>query len=157
METKRRTRSRAPQTAFWDTSGIVPLCCYQQQTTQAHSTARTYARQVAWWATAVEAVSSFNRLHRERALTAQGRQQALIRLDYLRRRWHEVQPSDELRDEAERLLGSHHLRAADALQLAAALTWSGRNRRGRCFVGADGNLANAAEAEGFTVIRLLSR
>jgi predicted nucleic acid-binding protein len=155
METRRRTRSRAPQTAFWDTSGIVPLCCFQAQTTQAHRTARTYARHVAWWATAVEAVSSFNRLQRERALTAQGRQQALARLEYLRRRWHEVQPSDELRDEAERLLGAHSLRAADALQLSAALTWCGRSPRGRCFVRADGNLASAAESEGFTVIRLL--
>ena len=114
-----------------------------------------YARQVTWWATAVEAVSSFNRLLREQALTAAGRQQALTRLAYLRQRWNEVQPSDEVRNEAERLLGVHKLRAGDALQLSAALVWCGQKAHGRPFIGADGDLARAAEAEGFTVILLL--
>lgn len=155
MEGKRPTKSRAPLTAFWDTSAIVPLCCFQPQTSRANRTGRLYARQVTWWATAVEAVSSFNRLLREGALTAAGRQQALARLTYLRGRWNEVQPSDEVRDEAERLLGVHQLRAADALQLSAALAWCGRKARGRQFVGTDGELAKAAGAEGFTVIRFL--
>ena len=77
-------KPRSPLTAFWDTSGIVPLCCFQPQTAQASRTARVYARQVTWWTTSVEAVSSFNRLFREHALTAVGRQQAITRLDYLR-------------------------------------------------------------------------
>ena len=98
---RRLRRPPAPLTAFWDTSGIVPLCCFQAQTSRANRTARLYARQVTWWATGVEAVSSFNRLHRERALTVAGRQQALARLEYLRRRWHEVQPTDVLREEAD--------------------------------------------------------
>ena len=147
-------KPRSPQTAFWDTSGIVPLCCYQPQTAQANRTARVYARQVTWWTTPVEAVSSFNRLFREYALTAEGRQQAMIRLDYLRRRWNEVQASNEVRAAAERLLSVHTLRAADALQLSAALVWCGQKAQGRHFIGADGGLAKAAEAEGFTVIRL---
>jgi hypothetical protein len=120
----------------------------------ANRTARLYARQVTWWATGVEAVSAFNRLRREQALTMAGRGQALARLDHLRRRWHEVQPADALRDEAERLLAVHPLRAADALQLAAALTWCGYKPRGRCFVGSDGALTKAAETEGFSVVRL---
>ena len=155
MATERPGTRRAVQTAFWDTSGIVPLCVFQPRTAHANRAARLYARQIAWWATTVEAVSAFNRLHRERALTATGRQQALARLDHLRQRWHEVQPSDGLRDEAERLLGVHQLRAADALQLSAALVWCGNKARGRHFIGADGELATAAEAEGFTVARLL--
>ena len=142
-------------TAFWDTSGIVPLCCFQSPTARATRTARVYARQVTWWATPVEAVSSFNRLYREEALTAAGRQHALSRLGYLRRRWSAIEPSDEVRDVAERLLGVHKLRAADALQLSAALVWCSHRVRGRSFIGADGDLATAAEAEGFTVIRLL--
>lgn len=144
-----------PRTAFWDTSGIVALCCFQSQTALARKTSRIYARQVTWWGTAVEAVTSFNRLFREKALTAAGRQQAMARLDYLRRRWHEVQPGDDVRDEAERLLTRHPLRAGDALQLSAALIWCRRTTRGRHFVGADDTLATAAEAEGFSVIRLL--
>lgn len=155
MKTRADKKPAAARTAFWDTSGIVPLCCFQSQTAQANRTARLYARQVTWWATAVEAISSFNRLYRERAVTATGRQQALTRLDYLRRRWNEVQPSEEVRDGAERLLAVHTLRAADALQLSAALVWCSQKAHGRYFIGADGDLTKAAEAEGFTVIRLL--
>ena len=94
-------------------------------------------------------------LRREQTLTVAGRAQALTRLDHLRRHWHEVQPTDVLRDEAERRLAVHTLRAADALQLAAALTWCGHRTRGRCFIGADGELTKAAETEGFTVVCLM--
>lgn len=108
-----------------------------------------------WWATTVQVVSSFSRLGREENLTQEGQQQALNRLAYLRSRWTEVQPTNEVRETAERLLNVHKLRAADALQLSAALVWCSHRPRGRHFVGGDGDLTTAAEAEGFTVIRLL--
>ncbi|MEK6406294.1 MAG: type II toxin-antitoxin system VapC family toxin [Acidobacteriota bacterium] len=157
MRTKRQRKAAAatPLTAFWDTSGIVPLCCYQPQSARARQTSRIHARQVVWWATAVEAVSSFNRLKREGHITPSECRQALERLEHLRHRWNEIQPTEEVRHRAERLLSSHQLRAADALQLSAALVWCGNRPRGRVFIGADGNLSNAAEGEGFTVIRLL--
>jgi uncharacterized protein len=155
IKQKRPPASETILTAFWDTSGITPLCCFQSQTAQARQTARLYARQVVWWATPVEAISSFNRLIREGYLTGRDSKQAYARLDHLRQRWNEVQPSEEVRERAERLLGTHQLRAADALQLAAALVWCSDRPRGRHFIGADGNLSDAAEAEGFTVIHLL--
>jgi hypothetical protein len=55
------------------------------------------------------------------SITPAGRQQALARLGHLRRRWSEIQPSDEARDGAERLLGVHTLRAADAPTASPAL------------------------------------
>ena len=152
---KQKSGASPSRTAFWDTSGIVPLCCFQAQSTQASRTARIYNRQVTWWAAAVEAISSFNRLYREKYLTTEGKQQALNRLAYLRKRWSEIQPADEVRDTAERLLNTHRLRAADALQLSAALVWCSHHPQGRHFVGADSSLADAAETEGFIVIRLL--
>lgn len=114
-----------------------------------------YARLVAWWATSVEVVSSFSRLRREEKLTEEGKEQALKRLAYLRSRWTEVQPTHEVRETAERLLNVHKLRAADALQLAAALIWCGHRTSCRHFISGDGELANAAEAEGFRVLRLI--
>ena len=45
---------------------------------------------------------------------------ALQRLHKLSAGWHEVDPSDEIRETAARFLRVHALRAADALQLAAA-------------------------------------
>lgn len=59
-----------------------------------------------------------------------------------------------MRNLAEGLLKSHKLRAADALQLAAALHWCSGYSRGRHFIGDDDDLLDAAAAEGFTVIRL---
>ena len=152
---KQKRAAKPPVTAFWDTSAIVPLCCFQSKTSEARRTARLYARQVTWWATSVEVVSSLNRLRREEKLTQEGKQQALNRLAYLRSRWTEVQPINEVRETAERLLNVHKLRAADALQLSASLIWCSHRPQGRHFIGSDGELANAAEAEGFTVIRLL--
>ena len=151
----RRPGASASLTAFWDTSGVVPLCTHQIQSAPARQAARVYSRQVVWWATPVEAISAFHRLTRDAAIDRSELRHSLARLDYLRERWSEIQPTEELRDRAEHLLATHKLCAADALQLSAALAWSGNHTRGRFFIGSDGVLADAAEAEGFTVIRLL--
>jgi len=155
MKTKSGGKPRAVMTAFWDTSALVPLCCFQPQSAQARQVARTYSRQVVWWGTVIEAVSSLNRLTREGTLTPKESGQAFARLDYLRGRWNEVQPTEEVRDRAERLLRIHRLRAADALQLAAALVWCGDRPQGRALIGGDSYLSEAAGAEGFTVVRLV--
>ena len=155
MKTKGRRKSRLPTTAFWDTSALVPLCCFQPQSAQARQVARTYNRQVVWWETIIEAVSSLNRLIREGTLNLKESKQALARLGYLRDRWNEVQPTDAVRDRAERLLRIHKLRAADGLRLAAALVWCRDRPQGRALIGADGNLSDAAGAEGFTIIHVL--
>ncbi len=155
MTAKPKKLRTIPLPAFWDTSAIVPLCCYQPRSTQAARVGRLYSKRTVWWATRVEAVSSFQRLLRNEELSRKGLEQALERLGRLRQSWNEVQPTDEIREIAERLLGVHKLCAADALQLAAAQVWCRQLPRGRHFVGADGDLSNAAETEGFTVLCLL--
>jgi hypothetical protein len=144
----------ALQSAFWDTSAIVPLCCLQAASAQARHAARVYAIQVVWWGTSVEAISSFNRLIREGYLSTPDSQQAFTRLNHLRQYWNAIQPSDGLRDLAEHLLGKHKLRAGDALQLASALVWCTGYPKGHCFIGGDNDLLDAADIEGFTVVRL---
>ena len=157
MKTKRQLKAAAtaPLTAFWDTSGIIPLCCCQSQSARARQTSRIYARQVEWWATSVDSISSFNRLKREGHITPSECRQALERFEHLRHLWNEVQPTEDVKHRAERLLTSHQLRTADALQLSAALVWCVDRPRSLVFIGADCNLSDAAESEGFTVIRLL--
>jgi len=155
MKPKRETKPGPSMTAFWDTSALVPLCCLQPQSAKARQAARTYSRQVVWWGTIIEAVSSLNRLTRDNILNVKDSGQAFARLNYLRDRWNEVQPSEEVRDRAERLLRIHKLRAADALQLAAALVWCADRPQGRVLIGADGNLSEAAANEGFIVMTLL--
>ena len=79
MKTKRNAES-----AFWDTSTIVPLCCQQNLSQSMRKRWRETSRVVVWWGTTVEVRSAINRLHSEGLLTAKGRQQALARLEILR-------------------------------------------------------------------------
>ena len=77
---------------------------------------------------------------------------AMERLKALQGAWHEVQLSQGLRDTAVRLLRVHPLRAADAMQLSAAIIASDREPAALEVVTLDTRLAGAARREGFSVI-----
>ncbi len=66
--------------------------------------------------------------------------------------WSEIQPSERLRVLAQRSLRVHTLRAADSLQLAAALIGAGDDPGSLDMVCLDQRLALAAQREGFRVI-----
>ena len=159
MPTKRPAKGRRARVplGFWDTSAIIPLCCRQMISTAARQVMRSHGAQIVWWGAGIEAVSAIYRLAREGGLRLKEAQAAMRALDVLRQGWHEISPSDEVRQTAERLLRTHPLRAADALQLAAALTWCGNHARGRSFICADVRLSDAADKEGFKLIRLWGR
>lgn len=72
-----------------------------------------------WWGTPVECASAIARLERDGAAPDRVAQ-AFERLDDLAQAWVEIEPHDDVRSVARRLLRVHPLRAADALQLAAA-------------------------------------
>jgi hypothetical protein len=63
----------------------------------------------------------------------------------------EVAPTEAVRTLVSSLFEEHDLRAADALQLAAALVLCHEHPRNRAFVCFDAKLASAADATGFTV------
>jgi len=65
--------------------------------------------------------------------------------------WMEVEPTETVRERALRLLRVHPLRAADALQLSAALVACSEQPRGCVFYSGDLRLKEAAIAEGFIV------
>ena len=77
---------------------------------------------------------------------------ALQRLQQLSAGWHEIDPSDEIRETAARFLRVHPLRAADALQLAAAFAAAERRPASLEMVTLDDRLANAARKEGFALL-----
>src|SRR5271165_610401 len=106
--------------AYWDSSALVPLCVQEASSRQAQSQLRK-SMPVVWWGSLVEVHSAIARLHRLRKLNDLGRKGALSRLDLLSRGWREILPGDPLRDLAMRFLDAYELRAADSLQLAAAL------------------------------------
>jgi len=66
--------------------------------------------------------------------------------------WHEIRPLEEVRTIAGEVLLRHPLRAADSLQLAAAIKWAERRTSGYDFVCLDARLREAARAEGFSVL-----
>ena len=139
--------------AYWDSSALVPLCVQEASSRQAQSQLRK-SMPVVWWGSLVEVHSAIARLHRLGKLNDLGRKGALSRLDLLSRGWREILPGDPLRDLAMRLLDAYELRAADSLQLAAALTWCQQRPARRVFVCADQRLSNAAKSEGFAVFEL---
>jgi hypothetical protein len=108
---------------------------------------------VVWWATEVECVSALSRLERDGDLSASSLSDALERLEALAGAWREVQPVPRVRQTAIRLLRVHPLRAADALQVAAALVTAEDHPATLPVVTLDNRLADAAEREGFPVIR----
>lgn len=142
------------EAAFWDTSALVPLCIPNQTTPVLQQLARRY-QPVVWWATSVEARSAFSRELRSGSLTVEEHVRALDYLSRLQRKWREVQPSESLRAVAAELLDRYSLRAADALQLSAAYTWSVRRPFNRHFICGDKRLSEAAQSIGFRVLQIV--
>ncbi len=77
---------------------------------------------------------------------------AKARLHKIEQAWNEVVSYDAVRVRARRLLETHPLSAADALQLAAALVMTEERPTGTEFVTFDVRLAEAANKEGFPVL-----
>ena len=137
---------------FWDTSAIVPLCLRESQTPLVRSVAEEDGAIVVWWMTPVECYSAFARLRRNDILTRPHEDQARQLVTRLAADWLEVQPSHQVREAAARALLLHPLRAADAVQLSAALLWTNGQTARRHFVCLDDRLREAAQAEGFRVL-----
>lgn len=116
---------------FWDASALIPLCLKEPRTPPLKKLAQEDTAIVAWWATPVECYSAFARLRRDAILTGTGEEQARQVLSRLAAEWTEIEPSREIRDTAARVLLLHPLRAADSLQLAAALAWVRGHAAGR--------------------------
>jgi hypothetical protein len=137
--------------AFWDASALVPLCIHEMTSRRAQSQLRKLLP-VVWWGSPVEVHSAIARLYRLGRLKDVEKQGAVSRLDLLSRGWREILPGDHVRELARNLLDTHELRAADSLQLAAALTWCQQRPARRNFVCADQRLSKAAAAAGFSVV-----
>ena len=140
---------------FWDASAIVPLLMTEAATKALQGRAGTDPAMLVWWATEVECASAIARLERDGALDAAAVNEAFDRLRRLGGGWHEVEPSDAVRETAVRFLRVHPLRAADALQLAAAFVAAERRPSSLEIVTLDERLAAAARKEGFVLTEVL--
>jgi predicted nucleic acid-binding protein len=136
---------------FWDTSAVVPLLV-AENTSPAITELAQISTLLVWWGTPVECLSAIARREGDATLTSEAADQARRRLSVLRESWSELTPSEQVRENAERALLRHPLRAADALQLGAALRWAENSPKGHRFHTLDGRLTEAARKEGFEVI-----
>jgi predicted nucleic acid-binding protein len=138
---------------FWDSSAIVPLFVEEPRSKSCRPLLHADSSQLVWCLSRTEVTSAVWRLAREGVFSPEQVRSIDGRVAKLAARWHEVTAVEPVREIAERALRSHALRAADALQLAAALVAVDQQPRGRPFVVADGPLGLAAEREGFDVVR----
>lgn len=137
---------------FWDASAIVPLILEEDKRDRLLAMLEADGALIVWWRTPVECASAIARLERDGALGSAAANAAFERLRALEPSWVEINPSLELRRIAQRLLRTHALRAADSLQLAAALVAAEHDPASLDFVCLDARLALAASREGFSVV-----
>lgn len=136
---------------FWDTSALVALGVEEVHHRRAREILEADDRMAVWWGTAIEYVAAHSRREREGSLTTGEVSAQIARLHALSQVWYEVQPSSRIKLLAQRLLRVHPLRAADSLQLAAALAVAEDDPSGIGFVCFDARLNEAASREGFKI------
>ena len=137
---------------YWDSSALVPLFVEQPSTGRVR---RLYADDpviLTWTLSEVEILSALARLEREGAFAPESFHAAVARLSELWLRIDAVTAFDAVKQRARRLLRTHPLRAADALQLGAALLVASGDPAGWSVVSLDDRLCGAARREGFTVL-----
>ena len=107
---------------------------------------------VVWWGAWIECAVAISRLRREGKLDEENQEGARAVLDRLADDWTEQRPEDDIRLLAMLISKDYPLKAADALQLAAALRWCKGDTEGTGFVCLDERLRRAAANEGFDVL-----
>jgi hypothetical protein len=105
-----------------------------------------------WWGAPIQCAEALMSAQRRERVSHADVQKARALIDHLRTRAVEVQPTEVVRARALRILSVHSLRAASALELAAALIWCQERTHGASFVSLDEPLRLAAALEGFRVL-----
>jgi predicted nucleic acid-binding protein len=134
---------------FWDSSAVVSLVVREASWERLYALLEERDPMIVWWGTPVECASALARLDRS-GLAEEGVLSAAYGyLMQLETDWHEIPPSEPVRDGARRLLRRQTLRAADSFQLSAALIAADGAPGSLEFVCLDDRLREAAEREGF--------
>lgn len=137
---------------FWETSALIPLCVAESTSAVARQLLEADPEMAVWWATPVECASALARRRREAAVSPEEETHASAVVARLAAAWFVIAAGSQVLDRATRLVRTHPLRAADALQLAAALVWADEAPVSRELVTLDQRLREAALREGFTVL-----
>lgn len=134
---------------YWDSSALVTVVVREPATQAMEALLEADPVIITWWGSRMECASALARLEREDQLTPAQVAAAARVLAEFREGWRDVLPSDVVRESAERMVRTHPLRAADALQLASALIASEFRPANLAFISRDQRLLAAARREGF--------
>ena len=137
---------------FWDSSALVALVIEEASTVAVEYVAARDSEMALWWGARVECRSAVARRARDGGFPVDEALRASADLELIVAEGSETPPSETLRKLACELVDRHPLRAADALQLAAAVTARAGSARPMEFVCLDQRLRQAAEREGFAVL-----
>ena len=137
---------------FWDSSAILAFIAGQASSVDLAAILSANPDMAIWWGTPVEIISGLCRLRREGRYDDAAFNLLLRTVESIASDADEIEASELVRSATIRLLRTHSLRAADALQLAAALVWVEHNPSGAGFVCLDERLREAAGKEGFEVM-----
>ncbi len=137
---------------FWDTSALIPIVVAERATSRVERWLREDPDVVVWTLTRVELLSALARRRRNEPGAARfllaARREILVAWQH----WSEVTAVEIVRRYAERIVETHPVRAADALQIGAALVAAEDDPAALDFVTLDQQQAAAAEREGFHVL-----
>jgi predicted nucleic acid-binding protein len=136
---------------FWDSSAILPLLVLEQQSDYCVESFSQDSNVLVWAMTKIEVFSALCRRLRDRSLKQESFDMAVHRMHDFFENVYEIVGIPRVKDRALRLLRVHPLRAADSLQLAAALVATEENTTRLPIMCFDERLTTAAKLEGFEV------
>ena len=136
---------------YWDSSAIISLLVREDSTASLRALREKDPELTIWCLTPVEIASALARRSRE-GLPERQKEAVGAGFAALAGTWREVGSLELVRSRALRLLNTHSLRAADALQLGAALVACDERPDALPFVCLDDRLRDAARKEGFRVL-----
>lgn len=137
---------------FWDSSALVPLLVEEETSRPLEALFQDEQSVAVWWGAEVECASAVARLERMGKLTPMETSDVFQQIQKLAQVWNLVDPVEVIRVSAKRFLRVHDIRAADALQLAAAFLAAEGRPASLEVVCLDDRLVTAARREGFQVI-----
>ena len=137
---------------YWDASALVALYIEQPRSFEVLPLAADGVRVTTWTLTEIEIRSALARLERESLMEPSSLKQASDKAAAHWTTFDVIAILDPVKVRARRMINVHSLKAANAVQLAAALTAVQDSPTGQTFVTLDARLATAARREGFTIL-----
>ena len=136
---------------FWDSSALVPLVVPEKNSLALLDFKESSEMIFTWTLAPVEVLSAFYRLLRTKEISPETHQNAAITWKAVEDALELINETESVKAKAKRILNLHPLKAADALQLAAALAAASDNPPDHTFVSLDNSLRTAAQKEGFQI------